>query len=246
MSEGFLVLAIFSLYLGGCVGVAGDPQGLLTYRVRRGTPGAIDADWDKGPWKQAPSLEIRQYMGERPEHRPGAQAKVLYDDENIYVTFRVEDRYVRAVAQENQDSVCADSCVEFFFTPGIDPNLGYFNLETNCGGTALFHYGKNPGSERTLISNADIGRIEIAHSLPKVVEPEIIEPTTWTLQYRLPFKVLERYCPIVRPAAGVVWRANFYKCADQTSHPHWLTWSHVDNPQPNFHLPQFFGKIVFD
>jgi len=44
----------------------------------------------------------------------------------------------------------------------------------------------------------------------------------------------------------VTWRANFYKCADSTSHPHWLTWSPVDHPTPHFHLPAFFGTLEFE
>jgi hypothetical protein len=50
------------------------------------------------------------------------------------------------------------------------------------------------------------------------------------------FQVMDKY----------VKAANFYKCADQTSHPHWLTWASVDYPQPKFHLPEFFGRLVFE
>ena len=47
------------------------------------------------------------------------------------------------------------------------------------------------------------------------------------------------------PEPGVGWRANLYKCADDSSHPHWLTWAHVDNPTPDFHLREFFGILRF-
>ncbi len=39
----------------------------------------------------------------------------------------------------------------------------------------------------------DMARIEIAHSLPRIVDPELTEPTTWTIEYRLPLDVLEKY-----------------------------------------------------
>ena len=102
----------------------------------------INATWDKEPWLSIPALSINNYMGDKPEHFPKAQAKVAYDDQAIYVIFRVEDKYVRAVAKKYQDSVYKDSCVEFFFTPGVDIDKGYFNLEMNCGGNALFHHQK--------------------------------------------------------------------------------------------------------
>ncbi len=40
-------------------------------------------------------------------------------------------------------------------------------------------------------------------------------------------------------------RANFYKCADLSAHPHFLSWNKVDVPTPNFHLPEFFGTLYF-
>jgi hypothetical protein len=51
---------------------------------------------------------------------------------------------------------------------------------------------------------------------------------------------------VEKPGPGVTWRANFYKCADKTSHPHWLTWAHVNYPKPKFHLPEYFGRIEFE
>ena len=51
---------------------------------------------------------------------------------------------------------------------------------------------------------------------------------------------------VEKPGTGVSWRANFYKCADKTSHPHWLTWAEIDYPNPKFHLPDFFGRLDFE
>ncbi|MDA0991466.1 MAG: carbohydrate-binding family 9-like protein, partial [Verrucomicrobia bacterium] len=48
-----------------------------------------------------------------------------------------------------------------------------------------------------------------------------------------------------RPAPGVSWRSNLYKCGDATSHPHWLTWSPIDRPKPDFHVPDQFGTLTF-
>ena len=58
--------------------------------------------------------------------------------------------------------------------------------------------------------------------------------------------ILEKYAQVTHPQPGGIWRANFYKCADKTSHPHWLTWSVVDKPRPDFHVPQFFGILEFE
>jgi len=218
------------------------------YRVRRvSAPVEINARWDKSPWNAIESLTLDHYMGEEPRHRPRVEAKVAYDEENLYVIFRVDDRYVRAVTTELHGPVCTDSCVEFFFTPEEKTERGYFNLETNCGGTMLLYHQLGRDMDAVAVSAGDAGRIEIAHSLPTVVEPELTEPVVWVVEYRLAVSILGRYHrPVVSPGPGVRWRANFYKCADDTSHPHWLTWAPVEAPQPDFHRPEFFGTLIFE
>ena len=200
--------------------------------------------WDSGCWKDIVSLELTYYMGEKPLHIPKTQAKLMYDSNSLYVIFRVEDKYIRAVAQ-HQRNVCHDSCVEFFFTPSEDIGTGYFNLEINCGGTMFFHHQLVPRGNSTVIAEEDCRRIEIFHTLPELIKMEIQEPTVWTICYRMPFDILEKYSKVAKPRKGVTWRANFYKCADATSHPHWLTWSEVNRPKPDFHVPEYFGWIEF-
>jgi len=208
------------------------------------TPSA-DAGWDEAPWNSIEELSIAHFMGKRPKHFPNAAAKLAYDGEAVYVAFRVEDRYVRAVTENHQDAVCRDSCVEFFFAPGADTEVGYFNLEMNCGGAMLFHFQTTPRVDAAPVTPGDIEKIETKHSMPRIVDPEIAEPVIWTVSYRMPFAILKNYRQVAVPAPGVTWRANFYKCADLCSHPHWLTWSPVDLPRPDFHRPDFFGMLEF-
>ncbi len=97
----------------------------------------------------------------------------------------------------------------------------------------------------TKANPSDCEMVKIYHSEPEVIEPEKQEPTTWVVEYQLPIEILEKYCPVTAPKQGVTWRANFYKCGDRTSHPHWLTWSVIDLPEPDFHRPEFFGTLEF-
>jgi hypothetical protein len=221
----------------------------MTYHVARAQASIpFDSSWDGDFWKAVKPLELQHFMGEKPEHFPRVQAKLAYDDRAVYVIFRVDDRFVRAVARKHQDAVYKDSCVEFFFTPHADVGQGYFNLEMNCGGTMLLHYQRVPRQDPVLLSETDLAKIDVAPSLPKIVDPEITDATRWTVAYRLPVDMFSKYFPatIQRPAPGATWRANLYKCADDTSHPHWLTWSPVEFERPDFHRPQSFGSRVFE
>jgi hypothetical protein len=218
-----------------------------TYKIAKAkTSFNFDDDWDAGEWAQTNALELTNYMGSKPEHFPKTQVKMLYDSNSIYLFFRIKDKYVRSIANAHQGNVWRDSCVEFFFTPGEDISEGYFNIEANCGGFILFQHQRIGGEGRQMIDSDDINNMMIMHSMPTIINTEITEPTTWTLKYTIPFVMLEKYASLKKPDHGIKWRANFYKCAGGTSHPHWLTWSVVENPIPNFHLPNYFGTLEFD
>ncbi len=218
-----------------------------TYQVKRSSQHSdINAEWDKDIWNKTRSLMLSNFMGDRPTHFPETRVKLLHDKDYIYVIFHVRDKYVRAVAKETNGQVWMDSCVEFFFSPGADTERGYFNFEANCKGVFLFQYHLKNGAINDFVSSEDCKKIQIAHSLNINVEQEFSEPMEWSLEYRIPFAILKKYMKVDDPGPGVSWRANLYKCADKTSHPHWLTWAPIDNPKPKFHLPEFFGRLEFE
>ena len=37
----------------------------------------------------------------------------------------------------------------------------------------------------------------------------------------------------------------FYKCGDETEFKHRGMWNIINNPKPDFHLPEYFGNIIF-
>lgn len=198
---------------------------------------------------RAEKLIIDQFRPESSDHRPHVEVGLAYDSTGLYVNYQVQDRYVRCVRTEPHSPVCRDSCVEFFVRP--KPGLGYFNFETNCGGALLAYYitdWRRLGPERDLaqatpLCPEDMSQIRVKSSLPRIVEPEVAEPTTWTLDLFVPFAVLANSIGPLGELPGQCWRANFYKCGDETSHPHWATWNPVS--ELNFHLPDDFGEIRF-
>ena len=208
-------------------------------------PMKIDANWDKSEWKNVGGIRVEKHMGDLPRFEPVVEAKMMYDEKNIYGIFRVKDRFVQSTVQEYNGSVSENSCVEFFFSPDTAYPLRYFNLEINAGGTPLIFYISKPWNDFRKLEIEDINKIEIAHSLPKKVYPEITEPITWIIEFRVPLDMLRKYSDITTPGPGVAWKGNFYKTGSKTSNPNYMTWSFVDNPTPNFHLPQYFGTLKF-
>ena len=217
------------------------------YTVKKcSEPILIDADWDKPDWQGIESVEISlPHWLTQPEHFPYTEVKLQYDAENIYVIFRVQDRYVRAAATDIHGEVWKDSCVEFFFSPYSGHGDSYLNLEVNCYGVPLMQHHDGPRMGTRFLDVEQCRKIEVAASIQGPIEDETTDPLTWTLEYRLPYEILADHPEFERPAPNACWRANFYKCADDSSHPHWVTWSPIRRQQPGFHRPEYFGTLNF-
>jgi hypothetical protein len=208
----------------------------MHYTINRIAPTALEAI----DFSQAEEGRIAVVRPESTGTTPETCFYVLHDGEALYVQFRVKDAYLRSVQTAYQSPVYTDSCVEFFVQPVR--GKGYFNLEINAGGTLLASYIEDPtrgpkGFAKWTPMDLDwASQVEIHSSLPRVVEPE--QALGWTLRYRLPWSLLERY---TGPITEKSWKGNFYKCGDATSHPHWVSWAPLT--ARNFHLPECFASL---
>jgi len=219
-----------------------------TYSVHWAEPlPHISAAWDDAAWKAAETAELNGFRPESSAHRPRTSGRLLYNARGLRGIFQVNDQFVRSIRTGYMDEVWKDNCVEIFLQP--KPDAGYFNLEINAGGAHLCCYIEDPervpgGFKKFTRLPAEIGQgIEVRSSLPKVVDPEIVEPVTWQLNFFAPFLVFEHYTGALGEVRGQRWRGNFYKCGDEGSHPHWASWAPVD--VFNFHTPRCFGGICF-
>jgi len=201
--------------------------------------------WDSSPWEAVGTLEVAFFRPEGSSHRPRTRCKLLYSSSRLHGIFRIEDRYVRCVHAGFQAEVYKDSCVEFFVQP--KPGTGYLNFEFNCGGAMRASHVYDPArvggrlKGYTPLSPEEGRQVAIYHDLPELVEPEIGHDVVWHLGFSLPFSLLERYVGPLGEKGGQEWRGNFYKCGDETSHPHWGSWAPL--AERNFHDPSSFGMI---
>ncbi|MEI6516463.1 MAG: carbohydrate-binding family 9-like protein [bacterium] len=219
------------------------------YIVRRTSDAPeFTGNWNGPVWSRAETLTLEHFHPAGSDHKPGVSARLLYDNTALYVHFRVTDRYVRSVVTEPQGPVCQDSCVELFYQP--KPDRGYLSMEGNCGGTFLSHYIEDHRhtptgfAKYTPIAREWFSRIRAFHSLPAVVDPEIIDRVEWQLEYCIPFALMESYVGPVGNPSGQIWRMNLFKCGDKTSHPHWGSWSPIGD-ELNFHQPSRFAPVNF-
>jgi hypothetical protein len=172
------------------------------------------------------------------ENGPVVQVSMAWNVSSLLLKFKVEESEIRAVYDRNNEAVWEDSCVEFFICPANDS--GYYNFEFNCIGTCLLAYGTGR-ENREFAPDSLIEKIERHSSLGKIPFANKPFSGSWELSITIPPEALFRHSfPAFQPS---VWRANFYKCGDKLTYPHFLSWNRITSPAPDFHRPEFFGDI---
>lgn len=212
----------------------------------------LSLDSDLTAWKRITPAKIVNFHPESSSHRPRAEARAIWNDRGLLVRFDVVDRYVRALRTGYQDLVSKDSCVEVFLQPR--PDMGYFNFEMSCIGTLLLYYIEDPSKPRPANGSSFVKFKKVPEKLAKLIEirtslngridEEIKTRVAWHLTAFVPWALFEHYLGDATPTKLPEWRGNFFKCGDETSHPHWASWNPIGSVL-RFHQPAKFGRLVF-
>lgn len=155
--------------------------------------------------------------------------------DHILLTYFVEEKYIRATNTQDNEAVYEDTCVEFFVSFGDTD--AYYNIECNCVGSLLIGHGKDRFN-RILLPD-----------LKKIQRTIIMERTAnndfhWELNLKIPIDVFGY--DKLSSLGGMSARGNFYKCGDLLPEPHFLCWNPILAPVPDFHLPEYFGELIFE
>ena len=195
-----------------------------SYTIKRAS-GRID-------WDNIPVLSIDKVLWtEDTEIR--AQGQLCYDRESLYVHMNAFEKSIRAENTDPLSPVHEDSCLEFFFK--LRDTGGYFNFEFNPNGCHCIQFGANR-ADRFYLVRKD------AREYFDITTYRI--PDGWEVYYRIPLKFIRMFYPDYLFAGD--FDANMYKCGDKTQNRHYLSWNKIDLESPDFHCPDFFGKMHFE
>ena len=173
--------------------------------------------------------------------KPEVTVEVSNDHEALFLKWHVKGEQLRAVTTADQGPVWEDSCVEFFCqVPGEDH---YCNFECNCIGAMVGSRRKGRAEDVKRFSSDEMGTIVRKCAFPREAFEEKDGLFEWTVEERIPLRLIFGEKKIAFPQKL---KANFYKCADKTKKPHFLSWQPIPLPKPDFHCPQFFGEITLE
>ncbi|MFS4415128.1 carbohydrate-binding family 9-like protein [Maribacter sp. 2307ULW6-5] len=174
-------------------------------------------------------------------YAPKVRFRIGHAQEEIWLKFYVEEEHILARHTETNAATHRDSCVEFFVDPGDKGH--YYNFEFNCIGTTHLAYGPNRKERRFVAAEVIEKELAIASSLGKDAFEERSGGHRWEMTVVIP-KTVFTFTPGLS-FDGLVAKANFYKCGDDTAQPHYLSWSPIQTENPDFHRPEFFGTLHF-
>lgn len=157
---------------------------------------------------------------------------------HLFVRFFVRGLGLKALYANDNEPVWQDSCVEVFI--GDTDGGGYRNFEMNCIGTLLSAHQQARGVDVVRITAEDAAKVIRHTSLTRETFTEKEGVHEWSAAIGIPFALLGIGG---RPETL---RANFYKCADGSRWMHYVSWSPISTPKPDFHRPEFFGTLIFE
>lgn len=173
-------------------------------------------------------------------YKPDVSFAIAYTGREILLKYYIREKYFKAEKTQPNDMVCEDSCVEFFVSPADDGI--YYNFEFNGIGTCLL--GTGTGREdSTRVDPRVISKIRRKTSVGDNPVGEQKGDISWTITLAIPFEVFFRHD--VKDLKGKFFSANFYKCGDMLSVPHYVTWNPVGTENPDYHRPEYFGLLKF-
>ena len=188
------------------------------------TDGEID-------WGSVPVLPIDQVLWKE-DAGVRAEGQLCYDSEHLYVHLRAVEQEIRAENTEPLSPVYQDSCLEFFFMPeGWDK---YFNIEINPNGCVCMQYGASRSERFSLVRGDITSYFDIRTDRTE---------DGWEVYYTVPLDYFRYFIPEYE-FDGVL-LANFYKCGDKTVQSHYLAWQPVETEKPDYHRPEYFGRMAF-
>lgn len=191
-------------------------------------------------WSETDTIKISDYLWMKNNYCPEVWIKGAYSKDYLFLHFIVMEEKIRASFTKTGDPVFKDSCVEFFINPFPAYQEEYFNLELNPLGTIKMGYGIK--RVRKYLVDEDLNDMKVFSTVKQPVKGKY-GSDRWELKTAIPINIIEIFCG--RSFAGTEAIGNFYKCGDDTEFRHYGVWNLIDSPKPDFHLPEFFGRIVF-
>jgi hypothetical protein len=249
-------LLLLGFFATAAIGLTGQPK---SYDCRRAKSVVeIDGRLDDAAWAAASWTDyFVDIEGDgRPQPRFHTRAKMLWDDEYLYIAADMEEPHVWATLTKHDSVIFRDNDFEVFIDPNGD-TLEYYEFEINALNTSWDLLLNKPYRLGGKAWNGwEIPGLRTAVHIQGTLNDPSDRDRGWTVEIAFPWKALGEFAhKVAPPNPGDEWRVNFsrvewqheviegaYRKVPNVREDNWV-WS----PQGtiNMHVPEKWGRIRF-
>jgi len=220
------------------------PARALCYRAD--SPVTIDGKLDEAAWKSVSPLARFSCFGTKKGNPTyDTRAKVLWDDQNLYVGFQADDPDIWSTITQRDGNLWEGEVCEVYIDPDGD-GRNYAELEVNPLNTVIdLKIGWEENGAVTDVPNFvkwDAEGWKTAVSVDGTPTDRADKDKSWTVEMAIPLKDL---APLggPQPKIGDSWRFQLYRIdrSNTLKDPEYSGWS----PTDTFHRPSQFGYLTF-
>jgi len=212
-------------------------------QARRVTdPINVDGVLNEEAWGQAPATPrfVDTMTGGPAE--PRATAKLLWDDQNLYVGFDVADDFLKSEMRNRDDHLWEQDCVEVMVDPDGD-GRNYFEMQVSPTGV-VFDTRYDTRREPQPFGHVDWDSGLRAQVTRRGTPNDSDADEGYTVEIAIPWMAFAAGEPAAeRPTSGSTWRLNFFVMDAREDGQRAAGWS---PPRVgDFHVLDRFGRVVF-
>ena len=187
-----------------------DPRGYICYRTN--SPVTIDGILDDKSWGDAPwtdyFVDIEGSL--KPDPRLKTHAKMLWDDNNLYIAAELEEPHVWARLRQRDTVVFFDNDFEVFIDPDGDTHA-YYELEVNALATEwdllLLKPYRDGGPP---VTGWNIAGLQVGTHVEGTINNPADIDKGWNVEIKIPLAALKECSGAAGlPKAGDKWRIDF-------------------------------------
>ncbi len=208
----------------------------------------IDGRLNESSWRRAKIIKgFTRFLAPTKTPTYQTQARMLWDDKNLYIAFECEDPDIWSPKMERDGPLWKGEVVEVYIDPDGD-GKNYKEIEVNPLNQVIdlnipFAKDGRPGIPWKEGSKWNAQGLKTAVKVEGTVNNRQDRDKKWTVEIAIPL-INFTTAPNIPPQPGDRWRLQLYRI-DRSStlkeSKELSSWS----PTPTFHVPENFGEIIF-
>lgn len=203
-------------------------------------PIKIDGKIEAQEWAAAsPAIEFI-FPWDQPGAKQKTHARLLWDEENLYVAYECQDTDITAQVQKHDEFVYRDDTVEIFLNVKPSQTSAYYCIEMNARGTIMDYICIDA---QYYIRGFDFKGLEVGIQLDGTLNKRDDTDRGWTVELAIPWK---NFSDMAKPPqSGTIFTANLNRWDGVEPNRRLSVWANSMLNWPHPHAPAHFGDLVF-